>query len=144
MTKKLAKKNLEDQIKNLTEKWKRALADYANLEKRVQLEKEAFIKFSSAGLIDKLLAVLDDLERAEKHLKNKGLTLVVDQFRSVLKTEGVEEIETLNTKFDPKSMDCVEMAKGKKNIVIELVQKGYLLNNKILRPAKVKVGKGEK
>ena len=142
MTKKLTKKSLEDQIKDLTEKWKRALADYANLEKRVQLEKEAFIKFSSAGLIEKLLAVLDDLERAERHLKNKGLAIAVDQFRSVLKTEGLEEIKALNTKFDPNSMDCVEMVKGKKNMVIELVQKGYLLNNKILRPAKVKVGRG--
>jgi len=143
MTKKQTKKVLEQQITDLINKWKRALADYANLEKRVQLEKEAFIKFSSAGLIDKLLAVLDDLERAEKHLKNKGLTLAVNQFRSVLKTEGAEEIEALNTRFDPNSMDCVEMVKGKKNMVIELIQKGYLLNNKILRPAKVKVGKGE-
>lgn len=142
MTKKQTKKALEQQIINLTDKWKRALADYANLEKRVQIEKENFIKFSNAGLVDKLLAVLDDLERAEKHLKNKGLTLAVNQFRSVLKTEGVGEIEVLGTRFDPNSMDCVEMVKGKKNMVMEIVQKGYLLNNKILKPAKVKVGKG--
>ena len=140
MTKRLTKKKLEDQIKDLTEKWKRALADYSNLEKRVQAERNSFIKFSSADLIAKLLAVLDDLERAEKYLKNKGLSIAVNQLRSVLKIEGVKEIEALNTEFDPSSMDCVEMAKGKKNIVNEVIQKGYLLNNKILRPAKVKVG----
>ena len=140
MSKKLTKKDLEQQIINLTDKWKRTLADYANLEKRIEAEKQDFIKFSSAGLIDKLLAVLDDLERAEKHLKNKGLTMAVNQFRLVLKTEGVEEITALGNRFDPNSMDCVEMVKGKKNMVSEVVLKGYLLNNKILRPAKVRVG----
>ena len=143
MNKKLTKKDLEQQIIDLADKWKRALADYANLEKRVQQERQDFIKFSSAGLIDKLLGVLDDLERAEKHLKNKGLTMAVNQFKSVLKTEGVEEIIALGNRFDPNSMDCVEMVKGKKNIVSEVVLKGYLLNNKILRPVKVKVGKGD-
>jgi len=143
MTKIVTKKQLQEQIKNLNNKWKRALADYANLEKRVQQEKESFIKFSNAGLVDKLLAVLDDLERAEKHLKNKGLTMAVNQFRLVLKTEGVEEITALGNRFDPNSMDCVEMVKGKKNMISEVVLKGYLLNNRVLRPAKVKVGKGE-
>lgn len=137
-------KNLEDQVKNLTEKWKRALADYANLEKRVENQKKDFVKFSNASLLDKLLAVLDDLERAEIHLKNKGLTLAVNQFRSVLKTEGIKEIKAKGTKFNPKEMDCVEMTKGIKNQVINIVQKGYLLNNKVLRPAKVKVGSGGK
>lgn len=133
---------LKSKIEELTDKWKRALADYANLEKRVEAEKKDFVKFSNASLIDKLLAILDDLERAETHIDNKGLSMTVNQFRAVLETEGVEEIKTKKRKFDPEKMDCVEMAKGKENQVVEVVQKGYLLNDKVLRPAKVKVGKG--
>jgi len=143
MNKKQKKKTVDkfqNQVEELTARWKRALADYANLEKRVQAEKESFVKFSNAALLDKLLAVLDDLERAEKHLQNKGLTMAVGQLRTILETEGIVEIESRGKKFDPERMDCVEMVKGKKNLVIAVQQKGYLLNGKVLRPAKVKVG----
>ena len=135
-------KQAQEQIEELTSKWKRAVADYHNLEKRVREEKTEFVKFANAGLLDKLLEVLDDLERAEVHLKNKGLSLILSQFRSVLNTEGIREIKALKTKFDPETMDCVEMVIGPKNRVMEIVGKGYFLNNKVLRPAKVKVGKG--
>lgn len=138
------KPDLKEQLADLENKWKRALADYANLEKRIDQEKQAFVKYANASLLDKLLAVLDDLERAEAHLKNKGLALALDQFRSVLKTEGIEEIKVKEQNFDPQTMDCVEMIKGEKNKVIKVTQKGYLLNNKVLRPAKVMVGKGGK
>lgn len=140
--KKKTPKQVEAEIRDLTQKWKRALADYANLEKRIKLEKDSFVKFSNAALLDKLLSVLDDLERAEEHLGDKGLALAMVQFRSVLKSEGVEELKAKGMKFDPETMDCLEMAKGPKNIVVEVIQKGYSLDNKVLRPAKVKVGKG--
>lgn len=136
--------DLQKQINQLTDKWKRVLADYQNLEKRVGQEKKEFVKFSNAALIDKLLGVLDSLEKAEAHLKDKGLNMAVDQFRAVLKTEEVEEIKALDKKFDPTLMDCVEVVKGKENMVIEVLEKGYFLNNKVLRPAKVKVGQGGK
>ena len=80
------------QTQDLEDKLKRTLADYANLEKRIAKEKSEFIKLSNAVLLDKLLAVLDDLERAEDHLKDKGLTMALSQFRIVLKADGVEEI----------------------------------------------------
>ncbi|PIS09314.1 nucleotide exchange factor GrpE [Candidatus Beckwithbacteria bacterium CG10_big_fil_rev_8_21_14_0_10_34_10] len=134
--------NLQILINDLEGKWKRALADYANLEKRIETDKNNFVKFSNATLLDKFLTVLDDLERAEKHLMNKGLNIAMDQFRAVFKSEGVEEIKVIKKFFDPEKMDCVEMIKGNNNQVLEVVQKGYLLNNKVLRPAKVKVGKG--
>lgn len=135
-------KQLQAQIEELDNKWKRALADYQNLEKRIEKEKESLVKFLNASLIDKLLAVLDDLERAEIHLKNKGLTISVNQFKEVLQTEGVEEIKAQGENFNPETMDCTELVKGPKNIVREVVLKGYKLNDKVLRPAKVKVGKG--
>ncbi len=130
------------QLKQLEDKYVRALADYQNLEKRIQSQQSEFIRFASATLIDKLLPVLDDLERAQSSLKDKGLNLVVDQFKKTLKSEGVEEIKALNQTFDPTTMDAQELVKGPKNRVIKITIKGYTLNGKVLRPAKVHVGQG--
>jgi len=132
----------EEKFLDLESKWKRAVADYRNLERRIEQGKADVVKFANASLIDKLLAVLDDLERAETHLKDKGLTMAVNQFRQALKTEEAEEIEALNEKFDPELMDCVEICQGPENVVVEVCQKGYRLAGKVLRPAKVRVGKG--
>lgn len=137
-------KKLQIQVNDLENKWKRALADYQNLEKRIDKERTTLVQFLNATLIDKLLGTLDDLERAEKHLKNKGLTIAVNQFKEALKSEGTEELKSQGESFDPETMDCIEMVKGPKNIVSEVVLKGYKLNGQILRPAKVKVGQGGK
>jgi len=136
--------NLQKQIDNLNNKWRRALADYQNLEKRAKQEKADLIKFSNAVLIDKLLNVLDNLEKSFKHLKDQGLGIAINQFKSILNSEEVEEIKARGEKFNPLLMDCSEVVNGSKDIVIEVVQKGYLLNKKVLRPAKVKVGRGIK
>lgn len=136
-------KKLEAKIKDLTNKWKRGLADYRNLEKRVIKEKEDFRKFASAALLEKLLPVLDSLENCEKHLKDKGLTLILEQFKKVLESEGLEEIKAEGEGFNPEFMEAIEMVKGEKNKVVEVVLKGYKLNKKVLRPAKVKVGAGQ-
>ena len=129
-------------IKELEEKWQRVLADYDNLRKRVEKEKREFVKFSNASLVDKLLPVLDALEECVKHLKDEGLKLSLEQFKKVLASEGLKEIKTKGEKFDPEKMDAVEVVNGKKDIVVEVVLKGYNLNNRVLRPAKVKVGQG--
>ena len=139
---KLKLSDFQKQIDDLKGKWKRALADYQNLERRVNQEKKSLVEFSNAVLIDKLLPVLDSLEKAQNHLKDKGLAMTVDQFKAVLKTEGVEEIQALNKKFNPLQMDCSEVVRGKEDVVVEVVEKGYFLKDKVLRPAKVKVGKG--
>lgn len=133
-----------EKIADLENKWKRALADYANLEKRIEKEKEDFVKFTNAQLLAKILNALDDLELAEKHLKDKGLTLAGNRFREIFKEEGVEEIEVLGRNFDPELMDAVETVRGSKNKVVGVVFKGYKLYGKVLRPAKVKVGGGKK
>ncbi len=119
------------------------MADYRNLEKRTRDEQVDFAKYANAKLIDKLLPVLDDLERAVAHLKERGVKLILNQFWGVLNSEGVEEIKALSEEFNPETMDCVEMTGGKKNQVIEVVQKGYTHQGRVLRPVKVKVGKGK-
>lgn len=135
-------RDLNNRIKELEENWKRALADYQNLEKRVSEQQKTFIRLANASLIDKLLGVLDDLERASEHLNDHGLKLILNQFRSVLHSEGVKAIETDGKEFDPETMDCAEMVPGPENKVVKTLVKGYTLNDHVVRPAKVAVGKG--
>lgn len=144
MTKQDKFNQLKDRVAELEEKWKRALADYCNLEKRVVKEQSHVVKFANAALIDKLLSVLDGLEKAAEHLDDQGLDLTLNQFKSVLETEGVKKLEVKGKRFDPETMDCVELVAGDKEKVIEVVQSGYFLNEKLIRPAKVKVGQGGK
>jgi len=139
-------KKLEEQIADLENKWKRALADYDNLIKRIEREKSEFIEFANAGLILKLLEVLQNLDKAEKHIKDQGLTIAIEHLKKIIKEEGVEEIKVLGNNFDTRLMECIERVEGKENQVIEVVNKGYLMHGRVLRPAQVKVGgpaKGE-
>ena len=140
--KKLTKVQLEEKVLDLENKWKRVLADYLNLEKRIKKEKEAWARLANAQLLDKILPVLDELEICHNNLKDKGLTMVMAKFQAVLETEGVEEIKAKGKKFDPETMDAVEVVGGPKNKVAEVVLKGYRLGDRVLHPAKVKVGKG--
>jgi len=136
------KEEMLKQIEDLTNRWKRALADYQNLEKRYEKEKSDFIQFANANLILKLLMVLAHLEEAVKNLKDKGLEMTVNEFKRVLGEEGVEEIKCLGENFNPELMEALEVVDGKEdNKVVEVFKKGYLLKGKVLVPAKVKVSK---
>jgi len=135
-------KELEERIAELENNWKRALADYKNLERRTAEEKESFINFSNETLVRSLLPIVDHMEMLLNHTKDEGLGMIVKDFNKVLETEGVTEIETLNKDFDSDTMDAIEMIDGEKNKVLEILSKGYLFKDKLLRPARVKVGKG--
>jgi len=132
--------NWPEQLNDLENKWKRALADYANLEKRIDNEKQSFVKYSNLKLLEKLLPILDDLEAAENHLKDQGLKIILNKLKEILKSEGVEEIKTHGEEFNPELMEAIEIIEGPKNKVMEVLRKGYLLEEKVLRIAKVKVG----
>lgn len=138
------KQILEDKISELENNWKRALADYQNLEKRVAVEKSDIIEYSNRVLISKLLFIVDSLEMMVMHIDDAGLKMILKEFEQILKDEGVEKIETLGLDFDENTMDAIELVeiedKKQINKVMEVSQKGYKLKNKILRPAKVKVG----
>ena len=137
-------KKFEEQITDLDSKWKRALADYQNLEKRTENERKNFIRFANASLIERTLDIIDDLERAAKHLKNDGIDMIVKRFNDLLKEEDVEEIKAKDQVFDPEKMECVEITSGEKDTVIRVTQKGYTMGDMVLRPAKVEVGSGIK
>lgn len=124
------------------ENYKRVLADYQNQERRFKEMQAQFVKYANATLLEKILLNIDSLELAQSHLKDAGLEIVIKQFIETLKNEGLQLIESDNKLFDPLSMDCVEVVPGKKDHVVETLSKGYLLFDKVLRPAKVKVGSG--
>lgn len=134
-------KKIQDEIADLTNKWKRALADYQNLEKRVEGEKEEFVRFANANLVLKILPGLDSLEAAQGHLKDEGLNLVIKQLKDGLKQAGVEETETLGKEFDPEYMECLELVEGEKGKVLDEIRKGYKLGSRVIRTALVRVGK---
>jgi molecular chaperone GrpE len=133
--------DLEERIVELENNWKRALADYKNLEKRVEEEKQAIVSFSNIVLIARLIPILDNLELLENHINDTGLKLTVKQLKELLEEEGVKEIEALGSNFDHEEMEAVEMVEGTPGKVVEVELKGYKLKDKLIRPARVKVGK---
>ena len=140
----LEKEKIETEAKNveLENNWKRALADYKNLERRTAEDREAFINFANETLIRSLLPIVDHMEMLLAHFPDESLKMILKDFHQTLMAEGVLEIETLNKDFDENTMDAVEMVEGEKNKVVEVLVKGYFLKNKLLRPAGVKVGQG--
>lgn len=140
--------DLKKRIREAEERYKRALADYQNLQKRTEKEKQEFLKFATSTLIAKLLTILDGLEAAQKHLKDESLNLLIKEFKQILKQEGVVEMNSLGEKFDPEIHECVELVRVRDeklvNQVIEEVRKGYQMktgeNCQILRYPQVKVG----
>lgn len=136
------KEKLEQRLKSAEEQTKRYLADYQNLQRRVQEEKIQWIRTANKDLLLKLLPVLDTLMLAQKHLQDKGLDLSIGQFLKVLEQEGVQKIETLAKEFNPHLMEAVTTKKeeGKSGKVIEEIRAGYIIDDKVLRSAQVIVG----
>ena len=139
--------------KNLTN-WQRAEADLANYKRRAEQERADLGRFGNSSLIRKLLPVLDDFERAigaiPEDLKSQGwvdgIMLIERKLRGVLEQEGVTPIEALGKEFDPHVHEAVmrEGSQGGADVVVQELQKGYRLHDRILRPAMVKVGRGNK
>ncbi len=129
----------EQKIENLENQLKRTLADYQNLEKRVSDEKSEWVKMANKDLLLKLLPVFDTLNLAQRHIQDEGLILSIKQFLDVLKSVGVERINTQNQAFDPSLMEVVEKT-GEEGKVLEETRAGFTLFGKMLRPAQVKVG----
>ena len=139
MPKKQSKKQ-DPKSQQLEDQLKRALADYHNLERRVEEERRLLGQLSSAILIEKFLPVLDNLENAQSHLKDQGLEMVIKQFKDILTQEGVEEIVSEGSQFDPNLHEATQVVEGEKDgTIVKVVRKGYKINNKVLRPVQVVV-----
>jgi molecular chaperone GrpE len=145
----LAKK--EEEINDLNNRFMRLNADFQNYKKRVEKEKADVYQFGNEKIITDLLPILDNLERAyssvnEETLANdgivKGVEMVIQQFKENLKKHGVEEIEAMGEEFDPNLHHAVmqeDHEAYESNRVIDVFQKGYTLNGRVIRASMVKV-----
>jgi len=131
--------------------WQRAQADFINYKRRSEQEKEEISKFANALLMLNLLPVLDDLERALASIPPKlvgftwveGISLIERKLRTSLEAQGLSQIKALSEPFDPELHEAAMHGKGKEGMVVEELQKGYKLHDRVIRPAMVVVGNGE-
>lgn len=131
---------LKQKVGELENNYKRALADYQNLQRRVNEERGEWLKASNRELLLRVLPILDTLMLGFKHTQSADLKVMIGQFLDVLKSEQVTKIDTKDKDFDPQLMEVIEIAEGKDGKVLEEVRTGFMIYDKLLRPAQVKVG----
>lgn len=152
-TKDLEKKitDLQQEKDDVYDKLVRLQAEYDNFKKRTQKEKQSERKYKSQDLVNELLPAIDNFERAlqvevSEEASNfvEGVSMVYRQIQDALKSQGVEEIESVGKEFDPNihhAVMQVEDEEQESNIILEEMQKGYMLKDRVIRPAMVKVNK---
>lgn len=132
-------------LNEMRDKYLRLLAEFDNYKRRTSKERIEFAKYSTQELIVSLLPVIDDFDRAAKHQQTtEGTNLIHQKLVQILKQKGLEEMDSTNQVFDASLHEAItEIAvpENQKNKVIDTVEKGYYLHDKIIRFAKVVVGK---
>jgi molecular chaperone GrpE len=140
-----------EKAKECWDKMARLQADFENTRKRLEREKQDFLKFANEGIILELLNVLDDLERSVELSQSqhqdlpaflKGVEMILAHLYEMLKEYGVKPIEAKGKLFDPHYHEALMQVESKdlpEHTVMEELQKGYLLNERVIRTAKVKV-----
>ena len=149
MTKKESKKidEKDKKIAELTETLQRLQAEFENYKKFIEKSNAEFRKYAQADIIGELLPILDSFELALKNTKDKeelikGIELIYSQLYSLLEKQGLKKIETKG-KFDPHLHEVLlkEESDKEEDTILEELQKGYMLGEKVLRHSKVKVSK---
>lgn len=142
-----------DKAAEYWDKLLRVQADCDNIRKRIEKEKQEFVKFANEGIIMELLNVLDDLERTVELAESKhqdlpaflkGVEMILSHLYDMLKNYGVKPIDAQGKIFDPHYHEALMQAENNdvpEHTVLEELQKGYLLNDRVIRTAKVKVSK---
>ena len=140
-------KQKEQELEDITDRYKRILAEFENHKKRSQKEREGLYNMVLSDVVSAMLPILDNLENAAKvetkdEEYKKGIELVLKQFQDTLKSKGVEEIKALGEIFDPELHEAVSSVqddtKGEKEIVQEY-RKGYKIGTKVIRHSMVVV-----
>ena len=137
-------------VQDLEYKWKRALADYQNLQKETAKEKAEFVKFANSALLMEILPVYENLRTSLAHADEnnhdawlKGIQHVIKQFESILKDNGVEIINPLGLEFNPSEHEAVEKVETEDekqiNKIAKVMKIGYKLYGKVIQAAKVVV-----
>lgn len=142
---------IKDELAEMKDKYLRLYSDFENFRRRTAREKLELIQTANESTLKQMLPVMDDFERAEKSFQNsnskdlEGLQLISNKFRKILEQNGVKPMElSTGSDFNPELHEAISQVpapsdelKGK---VVEVVEKGYLLNDKIIRHAKVVIG----
>lgn len=142
----------EGEVAELRDKYLRLYAEFDNYKKRTARERLDLIKTASEDLVSRLLPVLDDFDRVKQNAENsdnaeafsEGVMLVYNKLKQVLESKGLKVMDTEDLEFDPELHEAItkiaapsEDLKGK---IIDFIEKGYYLNDKIIRYAKVVIG----
>ncbi len=146
------KTDQESKELELTDKLKRALADYANLQKQIEKERLQWVKFASQGLIEDLLPILEHYEQAmacvpkemEKEQWVAGFRHIQKQFEDFMQKNGIEKIQAEGEKFNTERHESIgaEVSDKDADMVLKQVRPGYMLHGKVLRPAQVIISTG--
>ena len=139
---------LREQAETYHRNWQRSAADFINYKRRIDTEKAEASRFVSAALVINLLPVFDDLDRAvtgvDANLAGlnwvQGVMAIHRKFANLLQAMGVEEVAAADTQFDPALHEAVAKQPGEEGKVLHVVQKGYKLADRVVRPAMVIVG----
>ncbi|MEX0932282.1 MAG: nucleotide exchange factor GrpE [Parcubacteria group bacterium] len=136
-------KESEEKAKEYLDSWQRSQADFVNLRKRDEEGKKEFVKFAGESLVKELIPVLDSFNIALSQGHNE-MEPVYSQLLKVLRANGLEELDPKGASFDPSLHEAITMIPTEKaeedHKVLEVMQKGYALHGKVVRPAKVAVG----
>ena len=145
------KKPDKEIIAELTDTLQRTQAEFENYKKKIDKDKAEFVKYAKAEIIHKILPTLDTFQISLKNTSDKekfvkGIEMVYAQLFSLLEAEGLKPIESIGKKFDPYLHEVMLKEKSDKEdgVVLEELQKGYMLNDKVLRHSKVKVSEKDK
>lgn len=138
---------LKEELENKNDLLIRTAAEFDNYKKRTEREKSGVAEFAKAGIIKKLLPIIDNIDRASVSDKDsadyiKGIEMIVKQFEAIADTLGIEQIGSVGDTFDPNMHEAVmhiEDEEMSENVIAEVLQKGYKLGDTVIRPAMVKV-----
>ena len=139
---------IKNQLSQMTEMAKRTMADLHNLKRRQEDERRLIITMANVDLIRSLLPIIDNLDRAKKHVPQgaetwfQGIEMCINQLHKVLEDAGVKPIEAVGKTFDPDFHEAIMQGPGQKDIIIEELEKGYIMGDRVDRHAKVKVATG--
>ena len=141
---------VDNELRDVRDRYLRTLADFENYRKRADREKADFFKYALAGTIKDLLPVIDNFDRALEHAEegddfHKGVSMIYKQLFDVLRRHGLRPIEEGGVHFDPNIHEAVVTEQNPSvtaHTVVAILQKGYYLHDRLLRPALVKVAVG--
>jgi molecular chaperone GrpE len=147
----ISMEKLTAELEENKEKYLRTLAEFQNYQRRNEEEKKQLRKYGEADLLKELLRIMDNLEKAFENLTPTqakddilaGILHTKRDFEMILKNHGVMPMETSERQFNHSHHEAVMSAPGQKNLILKELEKGYMLMDKVLRPAKVIVGNGE-